>query len=515
MSLAASPIEPPYRSNSVSTTHEGSSSLPLIIIIAAFTVLCLPLAYYLNIWQDEAYSLHSSSGTIAFALHQGLGFEAQAPLYFVVLAAWRELNGSAYFARLLSICFSILTLVATWSFARRYLTKLSPWLVVAAIALNPFVVWAAVEIRPYAASVTFSALLLLLLFRGFIDDEPSRAARVSYLCVAVAGTYTQYYVAFLLVAHFVALLALKRWKSTKRFFLYSIVFGLSLLPLLPVLPSQFESYHVVSLVNRVPSYVMATVLFGYPFPHDWIEGWAQRPVENLGYLVLTLVPLAFAWRHLARMSNVTKALLAMSAALLLTYTAVIVVAHVHVIIPRHTLVMLVPMLATMFALIGDVSESRRWIVLGSYTAIYSVFAGCSLWHDFHEVTKVGDWHRVADFVAVSAKPGDAITLFNAEAELPFRYYFKKPAQVAAIPRSMSFERFDDEAFVLHSRHEVAQTFGRFAAKHRHVWLIETEACSPKYAVFGCKYLTSYVDDHFSKLRTVHFNGTNVIELERR
>jgi hypothetical protein len=257
---------------------------------------------------------------------------------------------------------------------------------------------------------------------------------------------------------------------------------------------------------------MAIVLFGYPYPHNWIESWAHQHLQNGIYLALVLVPIALGAGHLARLQPITRALLLITGALFVLYTAVIVVAHVHVIVPRHTLVMLVPLIAACFAVIGDVATPRRRLVLASYGAIYAAFAGLSLWHDFHTLTKPGDWHRVSDYVAQSARPNDAVALFNAEAELPFRYYFKEAIPVAAIPRTMSFGTFDEETFVLHSSGEVADSFGRFAAGRSHIWLIETEACTPRYTFFGCSYLTQYVGAHFRVVATRAFDGATVFEL---
>jgi uncharacterized membrane protein len=511
----SSTIESVYRSKLAAPVDQRQSLVALILIIAIFTSLCVPLAYYLNIWQDEAYSLHSSQGTIFDALNRGLGFEAQAPLYFVFLAAWRDLNGSAFFARLLSVGFSIGTLLATWSFARRYLPRSNAAFVLAAVALNPFTIWAAVEIRPYAASITFSAVLLLLFFRGFVDKDGTLATRLAYLAVAIAGTYTQYYIAFLIPAHFVALLVLKRGQTLRRFIIYGVAFGFALLPLVNVLPKQLLSYHAFAPAYSVPSYVMVTVLFGYLFPHEWIDSWAHRPFENGVYLFLTFVPIVFAIPRIGPLSGVTKALLAMVGSLFLLYTGSIMVAHVHVLVPRHTLIMLVPMLATCFALISDITIRRSSFVLAAYGLIYCAFAMSSIWHDYHKMTKVGDWHRVADFVASNVKSGDGIALFNAESELPFRFYFEKSVPIFAIPRAMSFQRFDEGDFVLKSSRDVEESFGRFSKNFRRIWLIETQACGAQSAFFGCKYLTNYIQAHFTELSEARFDGTTVIELSRR
>ncbi len=514
MSLAATSTKASYRPERVAANKNSSYAI-LVIVIAAFTLACVPLAYYLNIWQDEAYSLHSSSGNLIDALRQGLGFEAQAPLYFVALAAWRGINDSATFARLLSVAFSIVTLFATWLFARSYITRINPGFVVAAVALNPFVVWAAVEIRPYAASLAFSALLLLCLFRGFVDDDACISSRIWYIVVAIAGTYTQYYVAFLIPAHLVALLVLQRWKSVRRFIVYVAAFVVTLVPLAHVLPAQFQSYHAFAVAYKVPSYVMATVLLGYPFPHGWVESWAHARLENAAYALVVLVPLALAFGRLGQLSVVTKALLAIVATLFATYSAAIGIAHVHVLVPRHTLVMLVPMLAACFALVGDVTPLRRKTVLASYLAIYCSFASLSLWHDFHKMAKTGDWHRVADFIAGRARAGDGIAIFDAEGELPFRYYYKHASAIAAIPQAMAFDRFDEERFVLHSQSDVARTLTPFSVRHERIWLIETDACAPRYAFFGCAYLNSYVSTNFQILDSSQFVGTRVIELQRR
>ena len=499
----------PYRSKAVGTRRQNEDRAWFWAVLAAFACLCLPLAYYLNIWQDEAYSLHSSGAGIVDAFRRGVGFEAQAPLYFVVLAAWRAVDPSAFFARLLSLAFSLSTLALTWLFARRYLTKIKPYIVVAAVAFNPFTVWAAVEIRPYAASIAISAALLWLLFRGYVD-RGRPVWRVLYVCVAIAGTYTQYYVAFLLPAHAVALAILGRRDALRSFCAGGAVFALALLPLALVLPEQFQSYHAFAVAFSTPRYAMATVLFGYTFPHGWIGTWGHRPLLNGSYLAVSLVPVLLGLRFTGGASGVTKALLAMVATLLLIYTAVIVVAHVHVLIPRHTLVMLVPLLACCFAAL-----ERRRLVLGVFLAIYAGFAVMSLWTQFHALSKVGDWRRVASYIAANSGPADGVALFNAEAAVPFAYYFTKRIPVAPIPKPMSFDRFDEGSFVLHDAGEVARSFGRFSALHERIWLVETDACTPAYAFFGCRYLNEYVRTHLRSLRTVRFDGTTVVELERR
>jgi hypothetical protein len=516
MASATSLLQSPERSRSVPTVSERRDAYLSCGVVLAFLVVCVPLGFYLNIWQDEAYSLHSSGGSVVDAFYRGIGFEAQAPLYFVFLSAWRELSGSAFFARLLSIAFSLVTLLATWLFARRYIPKIAPYFVLAVVAFNPFVVWAAVEIRPYAASIAFSAVLLLLLYRGFLDERPSRSARIAYIFVAIFGTYTQYYVAFLLPAHLVALTVLRRWSNVRSFCLLGLAFALALLPLLHIVPSQFASYDAFAAAFKTPSYAMATVLFGYPFPHGWIGTWAHRPLENALYFIAAAIPIGLALYFKSRLNPWTNALLAIVGSSLCIYTAAIVVAHVQVLIPRHTLVLLVPILLCGLTLIGDVIPSRKSLVLATYLALYAVLAAGALVTEFRGFDKTGDWQRVANFVAANARPDDGVAIFNAEAELPFRYYFKRDFAVVAIPHAMSLDRFDEATFVLHSPSDVATSLGRVSQQHAVVWLVESDACTPpRYRFFGCAYLDAFVARRLRVRRVTHFDGTTVLQLQRR
>ena len=80
------------------------------VLILLHLALTLFLAYRLNIWVDEAFSLHTSGRGVGYALHQALHFELQAPLYFVLLSAWRKIDSSIFFARLLSVASVALSL---------------------------------------------------------------------------------------------------------------------------------------------------------------------------------------------------------------------------------------------------------------------------------------------------------------------------------------------------------------------------------------------------------------------
>ena len=74
-------------------------------MVVLYLVVTAWLSFHLNVWRDEMYSLHTSSGSVGRAAQQAILFEIQPPVYFVALAAWRTVNDSIFFARLLSSLF--------------------------------------------------------------------------------------------------------------------------------------------------------------------------------------------------------------------------------------------------------------------------------------------------------------------------------------------------------------------------------------------------------------------------
>ena len=69
------------------------------------------MAWHLNIWSDEASTLYTTQNGI-FEAFSNAGDEKQAPLYFVLLGAWRLIDDSHFFARLFSVLCSVLSIAA-------------------------------------------------------------------------------------------------------------------------------------------------------------------------------------------------------------------------------------------------------------------------------------------------------------------------------------------------------------------------------------------------------------------
>ena len=173
---------------------------PLIVL---HLLIAVPLAWWLNIWADEASTLYSTQQGIGFALQNAAFIERQAPLYFWVMALWRDVSGSIFFARLFSIICSVVAIRVFAGLASRLLDWRGALLATAFFALHPILIWASAEIRVYALVMLLSVSLLRLFYEGFFADDSERPNgrwwRRGFLVVAVVSLYTNYYIGFLLL----------------------------------------------------------------------------------------------------------------------------------------------------------------------------------------------------------------------------------------------------------------------------------------------------------------------------
>jgi hypothetical protein len=487
-------------------------SRPLLLTTAAFALLTLPLAFVLNIWQDEAYSLHTTSRDVAYALHEAITFEAQAPLYFLLLDLWRELNPSAFFARCLSIVCASASICVVWVLARRWLPGVPASLPTVAFAINPFVVWSALEIRLYALALLLSGLLTLTFCEGFLGRRRSLVLRVGHVLVAVAALYTQYYLGTILVGNVLVLIQQRAWKRLRSYCFCLLGIAIAALPLATILPLQlaaFRGYPVSFNPLRAAGIVAENVEF--IVPRGWISSWTQEWQLNAAYVAvaLTLGVLVSRREHDRYASQIFGA---MAVAIAVCFFLAITVLHQQLVVTRQAVALLIPMLFTVIALLGRITPQDRGLWLTE--AVYVVAAGASILEAYLPPVKGGDWAHVAAYVDVRIAPSDTIAVFNPEVALPFEFYNTAKNLLVSIPRPVDFDTaFDQRRFAIHNGQELRRAFERAMPARGHIWLISSDQ-SPKAAVFaGRGLLEEFVKANFIVVRVERFVGSSVRELQ--
>lgn len=474
---------------------------------AAFLTLAIaiPLAFSLNLWQDEAYTLHTTSASLPYAFRAAIGFEQNAPLYFVLLTLWRHLGDNVFFLRLFSVLCIGGTVALMPPLARRYLPGVNPTLVTMVAALNPFAIWAAVDMRAYALIVLLSALLLFAFYEAFLRERPTAAATILYgSCVAVA-LYTQYYFAFLIAAQCITLIALRR-PALGRFFLAAAGGAVAFLPMLAIVPGQVANFKDGFAAPSLPHSLigLAGILLRYELPLPLTH---SRLVDAVcvAALILTLAILRPRLKF-----GATGAIVLMTLVASLLFAIGTYFGGVHI-LDRHAASLYVPATLAVFGAIAFLPgiAARRATAIWSVAII--VLSLATLGRTYRALANAGDWARVAEYLELHERPGEPIVVFEAENALPLKYYYHGVNPVVPIPAGVDFKRYDVTAFVIHDSSQLGSTM---PAAER-IWLVEAGGCRSANLIFGCPVLERFVDARYRSLSEVSFYGSTVRLLERK
>jgi hypothetical protein len=500
-----------HETHASDVTKSAGSPLDWRILASAFmyVVALLLAARLLPTWVDEEFTLHTTARGIGTAWHQAIGFESQAPLYFVLLAVWRALDSSVFFARAFSTLCALGFIVLIAPIARRVWPGKTPWPWVVAAAIHPFVVFAALEIRLYAFALLLSALLWLTFDAGFASGS-DRRARVGFVLATIAAAWTQYYLAFVALA-LVAGLAANHVRRLRAAVVALVISGVGILPLIPIARVQAGTY--AAHPGIVSGFKAALdPMFDFLLPHDFI---GHGVFADLGYglILLAAGALVFvgkpAWTPRMRAASV--ALMT----LLALYAAAILIAHVEFVVPRHAAGMLVLIFAFAIALFAAMRSPQRGAVRASLAILYTACALATLAVTYHAGAKLGDWGRVGTYLNAHARPGDVVALFEPESEAPLRRYLHVSAPLVVLPQPLSYAIWSLSQYAFHSQAQAQRRVASLAKNRSRVWFVFDGNCETQPVTFGCAYLEAAVRAKYRTLSTVTFYHASVRELVAR
>jgi hypothetical protein len=493
----------------VTRTEELSSKalrLPVVAFVAAAVNLAitLPLAAVLNIWQDEAYTLHTVGHGVRYAFSEAIGFEQNAPLYFVALDLWRHLGSGIFHLRLFSVACIAITVLLAPAIARRYVPQANPLLIAAVTACNPFLVWAAVEMRVYALVVLVSALLLLTFYNAFVKKPPSAALAIGYaVCVAIA-LYTQYYLAFLIAAQGIAAIVYYR-RQLLRFIAAGAAGALAFVPMLVVIPGQVQNFKD-GFAAPSPAHAaanLAGILLRYVLP---------LPVGHSKFIyavLLAAIVVALLLVRPARSPAGTAPIVVTTACAAVLFAAGTYASGVHV-LDRHAASLYLPATISVFALLAYLRAPLGARAALTWSAVVFVLSLLTLGHTYAARAKPGDWPRVAAYLRANETAGEPILVFEAENALPLSFYYHGVNPVVPLPRGVDFHRYRVSSFVIHNQAELAAVM----PGERRIWLVTAGACTSANVQFGCTALRDYVARHYRVKSDAEFFGSEVRLLER-
>ncbi|MEO9263460.1 MAG: hypothetical protein ABI282_05155 [Candidatus Baltobacteraceae bacterium] len=456
---------------------------PALAAIGVVLAVTIPLAYVLNIWQDEAFTLQTTSRGLSYAFAQSVRFEQNAPLYFLLLTLWRHLNDSVFFLRVFSILCAALTVWLVPGISRRYVPRADPVLSTFAVAWNPFLIWAALEMRAYALIVVMSALLLLTFFDGFLTPRTRPVKTALYFVCAIACLYTQYYFAFLIAAQAVAV-ALYRPRAFMRFAVVAAVTVLAFAPMIAIVPGQVANFrgaftppHSVFVSAAVLAGILLRYVLALMVPHA---------TALYAALIAGVVAACIIARR-AFSANGDSVLLVITASAAAFFAAGVYVAGVHV-LNRHAASLYVPAVLGIFAGLTFLRPRFRAAAAIAWFALAMSASSIALVQTYAALAKPGDWIRATAYLRAHERAGEPVVVFEAENALPFAYYYRGPNRIVAIPHGVDFRRYDVTRFVIHGESELRGSMPRAD----HLWLVTAGECTAANISFGCDALERFV-----------------------
>ncbi len=215
----------------------------VVSTLALFTILLLAsfLRFYRldaqSFWNDEGNSARIAERALPLIVAGAAG-DIHPPGYYLLLHYWRALAGQSEFAlRTFSVLAGILAVVFTYLLGCRLFGRATGLLAAFLAAFSPLAVYYSQEARMYALLGALSAASTYLLMRVVAEQRTSKSANLqignrqsanrqsanrqsanrqsanrqsaignryslfAYALVAVAGLYTQYAFAFVMLAH--------------------------------------------------------------------------------------------------------------------------------------------------------------------------------------------------------------------------------------------------------------------------------------------------------------------------
>lgn len=354
----------------------------------------------LSLWRDEVASVvfaHGSLGDLLTLIgrdREAVGL-ANMATYYLLLHFWLPLGESEAWLRLPSVAFGVATVIPVYAIGRRLGGWVVAALAVAIFALVPYVIHYNQEVRGYSLSMLVAAVLTWLLLVG-VERRERAWPWLAYGIVAALGIYVHFFVAFVIGAHGLWVLATRQVPAWPGMVGALVPIGLAAVPL-PFIVAEFGGEQ--EWIAPLSGPVAATALIG-------LAGSAP---------LLLVMSLVFGY-GLVSLSHDRRAWLLVVSVLLPICGAALVSLVKPMFVGRY-LIMVLPALAVFLAwTIARLRPPPLAVAVVLVLSALLVVAVPSAFRDTHQQ----DWRAAGQWVATRAQPGDAMVAQSGRR--PLEYY---------------------------------------------------------------------------------------------
>lgn len=423
---------------------KNTGTILFYCFLCFYITLMLFLCQKLIIEEDEAYSLTTTSYSFSKIIHLSYFFEGQPPIYFLLLSLWRNINDSIFFARLLSILFTLFSAIILHKIVEEFYSKnQAKWLVVIFL-INPYTIWASQEIRLYSLLIFLTLTITLLFYQIYFQEKKKH---IVFILWGLLGIYTQYYFSFLIAAFSIVVLYRNGWKSFWNYCLLVLPIVILSLPNLICLKEQFNLHENTIVEYTVSSRLKSIILT----PQEFILSITKTPFDRYGRWIIRFFFAIFIVWSIINFNRIktNKYLLDLYKRLtdnLIIITFQLIVFSLIFIFSdlfyydRYTTIIF-PFYCILFAYFGYLSKGIRNFVFISFILYYLIIL-----LNFYKppFLKYDDQKSIASFAQQIEKQNEPIVFYDKSLVLRFNQYYKGNNPIISLPElNLNLNFFND------------------------------------------------------------------------
>ena len=479
-----------------------------IVFGAIYFSVLVTFAAFLGTWTDEEYTLATTAHGLVFAWRRAIDFELQAPLYFAVLALWRALDPSVWFARLFSILCATGFFFSMLRLLRRVTPERKTLVPALAVACNPFVIYCALDIRLYAAALLISGLSWLAFDAGFLSGR-SASARCWFAVLAVVALYTQYFLGFAFVGYAAVILVKGRARSLLPYAGVLALSGVAALPLLGIVGSQIGgSGETTASAANLLRLTLLHPWLDFVLPYD--SGWDAYRLRWPYFLLAAGLVLCVAFARPRLKGDFAAAFL--GAAVVEGMFVAVVLGFRLELFARHYVVLFVPALVAGYVLVVALKGGAYPLVGTLLAWTYGVLTLAVLYTQHHDIAQDGDSKRVAAYLSAHATAGAVVAVFPADALPVYARQYRGAARLVPFPKALPTKRYVVEQINVRSEAEARSALAALRPASQ-TWLVMLGSCDDGATGYGCDKVLAAVRDGARVLDERRFYNARVFELK--
>lgn len=460
-----------------------------------YTGILIFLAHDTVTWEDELYSLHTSSQDFLSVIKESYYFEGQPPVYYVLLHLWRLISGSLFFARLFSVLLVLFSGYFVYRICLEYLNRTASLQVLVLYLLNPIIIGISIDVRAYSLVLLFSSLSVFLFIRTYLDEGNRNGLIILHAIVTLLGSYTQYLFVFLVIGQAIVLMSRGDWRKFRQFFLWqsavAILFSLNLFFVRDQIDfhSNHEDGHTLYVRQVVSS--LNSFIFPYnPFPGGWF-GKRIFIIIYSGWICYLMLNRKTSFKEKLNKFKPTLFLLLLG---LFTAFSIFVLFQISQLVYYERYVTLVlPSLFLFFILTLTPGGKRLFNI---WFALLGVYYLISAFNIHGNLVKERDYKSAASFIEKQAPEEIPLLFYPFNYAIPFDYYYTGSNQVVQLPTPLEYSINPEKSYKIEDEETLKSLFEKdFSSWSELIYVTE------RYDDSNCAHLNycmvdSYLHKHF-------------------